>query len=330
MQKPTLRSIAEACGVSVSAVALAFNQPQKLSKLVREKILAEALKQGYYFQKRISARKILLVFDKFRNFYMGEYYHDIVFGLLERLTELNLPLRILNNFEVSYGNIYDYSGIIFVGQTPDTWIEKAKKYNIPFVLCGHPSNDQTITSIVPDFESGFSLILDYIINCGHKNIGLILGQTIQEDPLTQIILKTYKSTLSKAALSYQEKYVSFADYSNMQSVKIAFHKLLSQKPAPSAIQCSNDVFAYLCLKEAQKNKIKIPAELSISGFDGTNLPWFIDNPQYFLTTVWTDTTLLGKESIDKLLSLIEDPKLKRSTYKIPTQLMIRDSIRRKN
>ncbi len=328
MAKATLKSIAKTCGVSISAVALALKEPQKLSKTVRDKIIDEAIKQGYFYNKQTKINKITLIFNKFQNYYMGEYYHNVVFGILQRLQQNRIIIQILDNFDIEYSEIHGSSGFIFVGNIPLVWLEKAERIGLPYILCGHPAKKENILCIIPDFANGYEQVLEYIVSCGHKNIGLITGETSNDDPLKIIIKKTYKNTLLKAGLKYSEKNIIEADYNNMQSLRVAFNKLISLTPKLSAIQLGNDVFAYLALQEAKRNGINIPKDVSIAGFDGTDLPWFLETPQYKLTTVWIDTLALGEKAVDLLIEIIKNPQQPKKNHYLPVKLLIRDTIRR--
>jgi LacI family repressor for deo operon, udp, cdd, tsx, nupC, and nupG len=317
----TLKDIAAACHVSVSAVCTAINHPQKISREVREKILNKARELNYFADHSLKAQKILLVFNNYRNHYYGEYYSDVIFGLTQRLSALGLDFRILSGFDVDYGKIYDYSGLIFVGRTPSAFLEKARKYRMPHVQVGHPNADFLTPAVYQNSADGLAQLIDFIKNCGHKNIAVLTGETDPKDIIWNEFYNVLSATFSKKDLTLYQ-----ADYSMIQSVEIAFAKFLRDKKK-TLILCSSDLLAYYVYRAARKYAVRIPKDVSVTGFDGISFPRFIDEPQPQLTTVWADRAALGAQAVDLLLQLLRGEKVSLSNY-LPMQIRIGDSVRR--
>jgi DNA-binding LacI/PurR family transcriptional regulator len=317
----TLKDIAAACGVSVSAVCTAINHPQKISRKVREKILDKARELNYFAEHALKAQKILLVFDNYKNHYYGEYYSDVIFGLTSRLSALGLDFRILSDFKVDYGEIYDYNGIVFVGRTPDAFLELAKKYKMPHVQVGHLNADFPVPAVSQDTAGGLSQLCEFIKSCGHKEIALFTGETDKKDVIWNEFQRiVFAAFLPKNITLYQ------ADYSMIQSVEIAFAKFLRNKKK-SLILCSSDLLAYYVYRAARKYAVRIPRDVSVTGFDGISFPRFIDEPQPQLTTVWADRMAIGARAIDLLLQLLRREKVA-LLNRLPMQIRIGYSVRR--
>jgi DNA-binding LacI/PurR family transcriptional regulator len=317
----TLKDIAAACHVSVSAVCTAINHPQKISRKVREKILNKAREFNYFTDRALKVRKVLLVFDNYKNHYYGEYYADVIFGLTQRLSELGLDFRILSGFKQDYGEIYDYNGIIFVGRTPDAFLELARKYRMPHVQVGHPSADFPVPVVSQDTAGGLNQLCEFIKSCGHKDVALFTGETDKKDVVWNEFYKTVSATFPLKNITLYQ-----ADYSMIQSVEIAFAKFLRNQKK-TLILCSSDLLAYYVYRAARKYAVRIPKDVSVAGFDGISFPRFIDEPQPQLTTVWADRAALGARAVDLLLQLLRGEKVDLLNY-LPMQIRIGDSVRR--
>jgi DNA-binding LacI/PurR family transcriptional regulator len=318
----TLKDIAKACDVSISAVCTAINHPGKISKDVRERILAKARELNYFSRKAQKVKKILLVFNNYKNHFYGEYYADVIFGITQRLSELELDLRIQDNFEVEYSKIYEFDGLIFVGKTPNDFLQKASTFKIPQIIAGHPNPDFPIPAIYQDSSSGVRQLVEYVQSCGHKHISIISGETNKKD----IIWKEFYDTIT-AEIVPKNISVYQADYSMIQSVEIALNKILTDKKT-TLILCSNDLIAYHVYKYAKKYEIKIPQNISVTGFDGITFPRHLEEPLPILTTVVSDKIDLGKKVVDLLLRLIKEPKNVDILNQIPMQIRIGHSVRR--
>lgn len=324
-----LRDIAEKCGVSVSAVSLALNKPHKISLAQKEKILKVAHELGYFNKKSPAVKKVLLVFDNFHDCYFGEYYNKVIYGILDSLYNEKVSIQILNNFYVEYSDIYENDGIIFVGKVPEAYIEKAKVFKMPFVLCGHPLPLPDCYALRFDIERGVHELMDYVVSCGHKKIGAIFWETKDKnDPIVNALAGGYRSALELNKITYAAKYTATASFSNLQTVETALNKLLKVTPAPTAIFCTSDHFAYIAYRILKKWKIKIPVDISIVGFDGISIPLHLETPSPILTTVATDQVQLGRESVALLKKLIFKQALPKKEMILPVSLRIGDSVKR--
>ena len=55
----------------------------------------------------------------------------------------------------------------------------------------------------------------------------------------------------------------------------------------------------------RRHGLRIPEDISVCGYDGLQIASLL-SPK--LTTVWQDTTTIGRYAAEKLISLIENPK----------------------
>jgi DNA-binding LacI/PurR family transcriptional regulator len=322
----TLKDIAERCGVSISAVSLAMHQPHRISRTQKEKILKVAHELGYFQKKHPTIEKVLVIADNFHDCYFGEYYNKVIYGILESLYSEKIVIQILSSFSVEYSEVYDNNGIIFIGKVPDVFIAKAQEFRLPFVLCGHPRPGYY--SLRFDIERGVHELIDYVVSCGHKKIGMIIPESDKTDVITNTIQAAYQETLKYQKIPYREQLVATANFSNLQTVEIALNKLLKAKPAPTAIFCTSDHFAYIAYRILKKWNIRIPLDVSIVGFDGINVPLHLETPQPILTTVATDQVELGRESVALLKKIILTPNDKPIQQILPIHLRIGDSVQR--
>ncbi len=104
-----------------------------------------------------------------------------------------------------------------------------------------------------------------------------------------------------------------------QAVKCA-RELLSLDNPPTAIFASNDQTAIGVYQVAQELGMKIPGDLSVVGFDN------ISESKYMgLTTVDQFISEMGYVATQMLIKLINGEPLETQTYKMKTQLVIRNS-----
>jgi LacI family transcriptional regulator len=92
--------------------------------------------------------------------------------------------------------------------------------------------------------------------------------------------------------------------------------------APDAIVCANDQMAIGAIQELRAAGIRVPADISVTGFDDVYLGALLTPP---LTTVHQPMRLLGKRACSMLLERIAEPGLPRRVERLPTRLVVRES-----
>jgi LacI family transcriptional regulator len=103
----------------------------------------------------------------------------------------------------------------------------------------------------------------------------------------------------------------------------AFSELHSLKDGPTAVLCSNDMTAIGVMRQAYEQKIRVPEDLSVVGFDDIHLTEFTIPP---LTTVRMSQQELARIAFRALLTEVDEPKLSEPRrYELITSLVLRRS-----
>lgn len=310
----------------MSAVSAAFKRPQHLSREVREKILAAALDMGY-FSAKTEVKNIGLLFNNFHDHFFGEYYNEIIYGIMERLSQLNLRCQIFNKVPEKYADICELHGFLVVGNNTVSIAKPLLDFKMPTVLVECTKKEaETFSRIYFDNYSGVKQLTDYLLYCGHHNIAVLNGETDPEDFFWKNFQKAILDSFAENNVSSTHMKFYQADYSNIQTVELNINKILSTNKNVSCIMCSNDLFAYQTLKILSGYGIKVPEQISLTGFDGINLPFYLNEPEVKLTTVFADRTDISKQAVDLLLQVIPDKKMR--IVKMETKLLIGKSVKR--
>jgi DNA-binding LacI/PurR family transcriptional regulator len=245
----------------------------------------------------------------------------VLFGVLSALKKDNIIFQVIDSFDVKYSEIYKHQGIIFIGETPLSDLQKAQSYEIPFVECGHPLEPDNFYSIRFDVENGIRQLLEYAVSCGHSKIGLVVGSFREQNYIEDIIKRSYQNTLG-----CNEKLIFQVEYNNLFTIQTALNRLLKNKA--TAVLCGDDFLAYLALKVLKKLKIKVPNDISIMGFDGIDIPVYLENPNPYLTTVYANRRNLGEKSVDLLKKLVVNIESISKENILPVTLRVGDSVKR--
>jgi LacI family transcriptional regulator len=191
---------------------------------------------------------------------------------------------------------------------------------IPTVIidpAGVPTYD--IPTIGATNWAGGRSAVEHLIGLGHRRIGMIAGpQTLL---CSRARLDGYRSALEGAGIALDERLVRQGDFSHESGFEQGT-ALLDLAEPPTAVFASGDQMALGVYEAARRHELRVPADLSVVGFD--DLPQARWSPPP-LTTVRQPLPEMGDAATRTLLQLVrgETPGVVR--IELATQLVIRDS-----
>ncbi len=209
------------------------------------------------------------------------------------------------------GSIVD--GIIFV--MPAT---SNLPTNYPVVTID-PSGEGNFPSVLATNCAGAYTAVRYLIELGHRRIGLIGGSPALLSARQR--RQGYAQAHDEAGLPILPELYTEGDYSR-QTALIGAQQLLMLPERPSAIMAANDQSAFAVLEIASRLGIRVPQELSVTGFDNTPESAYTTPP---LTTVDQSIVGMGSRAAELLIQLIEGKTVEDRLYELPTRLIVRAS-----
>ena len=160
---------------------------------------------------------------------------------------------------------------------------------------------------------------DYLVKLGHTNIAFINGDAAHGAAIDRY--NGYKDALNRAGLVIQKNLYQQGDFS-FESGEICAHKLLTQAKRPSAIFACNDYMAAGAMKAALKLQMKVPKELSITGFDDAPV-----SRQLWpaLTTIKQPVKEMSAVCTQLLIDLVLSDSKAEAPVNLECELVIRES-----
>jgi LacI family transcriptional regulator len=230
----------------------------------------------------------------------------------------NVAQRERSNVALLNGSITD--GVIVV--TP---LATQFSTNAPLVIIEPNNENPDCPSIISTHREGALAAMKYLTELGHRRIGFISGRT----DLTGANQRRqgYEDGLAAAGISLNEDWIEIGDYTVETAMGCA-RKLLSLPERPTAIFTSNDLSARGVYLVAREFGLQIPADLSVIGFDNVEEAAYLNPP---LTTIDQFIEKMGTMATEMLVKLVKgeplpvNPAGESNLYKIPTQLVIRES-----
>ena len=328
---PTVSDVARLAKVSTATVSRTINQPDSVRSELRARVLEAVRTLGYI--PNAGARALMLnrsgtigvVIPTLTNTIfaqslagfqqrMGESSYQVIVACSEFNAEFESE-QILNLVKRGV------EAIALTGTSQEPWILRLlKQRELPYihVVCRHaPLNGYTIGF---ENDKAMNLVVDHLLELGHKYIGVLIGVTKDNDRAAGR-LRGVKEALQKEGLHLPHNRIVESSY-HMASARQGLRALLKEAPETTAVICGNDLIAQGAILEAQHSGLVIPRDLSIIGFDDFEMS---AHTLPGLTTIRTEAQSMWSKAADHLIGqLNKDKSLARH---VPTEvsLIVRDS-----
>jgi len=173
-------------------------------------------------------------------------------------------------------------------------------YGFPVVVVNHQGSESFNYSIYHNDVDGSSQITQHLISLGHKRIAY-LGNS-QSGKTTQDRLQGFLDAMEKADLEVPESYIHHVAGGEPSLGAESVEYFARLTPGPTAIVCFNDMLAIGVLKGCQLAGLRVPEDLSVTGFDNITFSAFT-SPS--LTTIDQPKFSIGQEAAQLLLDLLQ-------------------------
>lgn len=209
-------------------------------------------------------------------------------------------------------------GIIFQGDVDNSVISFFNK-NIPSIIMDNCPTEEKFDCVLGDNIAGAYENVSYLINSGHRRVAIIHG------PLTVASfrerLEGYKKAFADNNIEYSQELTAEAD-GLIEKGYDAMAELLKHPNHPTAVFASNDIMAIGAMKKIKEAGLRIPEDISVTGFDDIDLASHTEPP---LTTVRFDQAQLAERTIKLLIDKMSNKPTETRINRIPVELIIRNS-----
>ncbi|WP_319517843.1 LacI family DNA-binding transcriptional regulator [uncultured Martelella sp.] len=327
-KKPTLADVARLSGVAPVTVSRVLNTPDQVKEKTRLRVM-EAVNSLQY-QINVAARVLAgskwgavgvvvpsldhpMIARQVRVFEAEMQVRDISLLISASNYDAETEAKALRKL-VSRG----VDGILI------THLEEAEfalpflaQNDVPTVSIGSRSQILTPNWIAYDDFGGMESIVDHLHTLGHGRIGLIGDRRAVRNGQGRIDAIVKRAAERGLDLSSERIHRCGADETEAFD---AFRTLLATNPRPSAIICGNDNLALACMAEARRLGVRIPEDVSLTGFDDLQVS---SHPLISLTTVRPPWQELGSVAAEAMLAGIAGGEPQQRL--MPTEIVCRES-----
>jgi LacI family transcriptional regulator len=194
-------------------------------------------------------------------------------------------------------------------------------YGAPIVAIDPHTGQSELPTIDSDNLRGGRLATAHLLGLGHRRIAMLSGRPDLES--SHLREQGYRQAMAAAGVPVSEDLVLVGGYDAQASAECTRTLLTSADP-PTAIFAANDVSAIAAIQAAVGLGLRVPADLSVVGFDNIPESALCAPP---LTTVNQPIRQMGERSIQLLLRLMRGDHVEDTHITLQTDLVVRQSAR---
>ncbi|WP_431801122.1 LacI family DNA-binding transcriptional regulator [Halobacillus andaensis] len=331
---PTIKDVANYANVSIATVSRILNSTTAgYSEKTRELVMEAVEQLGYKPNavarglKNTRTQTIGVLFPDISGMVSAELLHGI-----EKVTH-NLGHSVIVCNTASQGKkTLDYlkllsekrvEGILFASEEiKDEYYEAIKGMNIPAILVSTKSPKHPLPYVKVDDRDAAYTATSYLIEKGHKNIGMISG--IKQDPIAgSPRIEGFQTAMRDQLGNDSPVIVSAQGFSYEHGVEM-FRKLMKAAPHTTAIFAASDEMAIGAMASAYRMNIKVPDDISVVGYDNLKISEMAIPP---LTTLSQPLRKMGEKATELLFEALNDKTSTQSSIIMPHQIIERESVK---
>ncbi len=306
-RRPTLRDVARRAGVSTSTASLVFSGKGPVATATQQRVrtaasdlsyagpdpLASSLRQG-----RVGTVAVV-VEGPLRYAFHDPFALAVLDGLAEELDaagrSMLLVAQPVEDPERALAQLatqaVDAAVFPLCGERDNPVVDHLLARGIPLVGAGAPVHPRVV-HVLTDEAAAMALVTRHVLDLGHTRVAH-LSMALRPGSPTSVVTEH-----EVAGASYPDaagrlagfRSVAGADAPVVQAHDLtveageAAARLLLDVPAdrrPTAIVAQADLLAAGAVRAAESLGLRVPTDLSVTGFDGVELPWL----DHVLTTV---------------------------------------------
>jgi LacI family transcriptional regulator len=327
-----IREIAKRARVSTATVSRTVNGIPTVNPTLAKRVWKVVHELGYYPNTQARA----LVSGRSRIF--GLIVSEIVNPFFPEIVQVFETIAVQNNYEILLtSTVHDpkrmemsvrrmierrVDGVaVMTFGMEDLLLEDLKVRNVPLVFVDVGPARPRVSNIRIDYLHGIRQAVQHLAALRHERIAFITGPHELKSAMAR--QSAFLQSMQEIGMTVHSELMVEGDHSLEGGMK-AMAKLSRGTIRPTAVLCSNDMTAIGVMRQSYEEKISIPQDLSVVGFDDIRLAQFIIPP---LTTIRMSQEELARLAFKALLSDVDRaiPAPHGSEYPLQTSLVLRES-----
>lgn len=324
----SVQKIARMAGVSVATVSRVLNNSDSVKPANRQKVLA-AIEESNY-QPNLLARQlrtarssmILVLVSDISNPFCAE----VVKGIEAQAEKNGYRILLCNSgadIARSRSSLQLLSGKMVDGIITMDAFSKLPELSqmigaAPWVQCAEHDDNGQVSCVGIDDDLAAQSVVRYLAEQGRQRIALINHDLSYR--YARLRQQGYHAQLDKQQLTWRA--IAYASALSFSAGKAAMNQLLAGEQQPDAVFAVSDTLAAGAMAAIQQAGLRIPQEIAVVGFDGSELASMVSPP---LTTLAQPSGEIGRRACELVLQKIARPDAPPQCVIMQGELVVRAS-----
>jgi DNA-binding LacI/PurR family transcriptional regulator len=324
----TIRDVAKAAGVSTATVSNVLNKTGKVGRHTHRLVLSAVKRLGYFpdLHARHLASRDRRTFGIIVSDIENPFFPEVIKSFETRARQLGYDAILSDtNYDprrtqkaAEHLMQHKVRGVaVMTSEISRRLIQEFASRKIAVTFLDSVPLRGCVSNLCIDYDSGIRQIIEHLHKCGHRRIAFVAGRPKLKS--NEARLHAYEKCMR--ALGLEPGPILPGDLRFEGGLEAGL-KVAQLSARPTAVVAVNDLTAVGVIKGLLKAGLRVPQDVSVTGFDKTRLAEY-SNPS--ITTVDIHRDTLGILAADALheLSHAADPKGKE--YQISAELIVGDS-----
>jgi alanine racemase len=335
-RRVTIADVAEAAGVSKTAVSFAFNNPGRLNVATASRIIEIADTLGYrpdpvarMLTQRRTATIGLLTPQALSSIFSNPFFGMFSAGVAAVAEESGFGLHFISPLHGSLSRAIGRAtvdGVVAIGLAANhPEIAEIRRAGVPMTTVDSDRFEQ-VPSVEVDDEGGARAAAEHLAELGHRDVLVVAIERAEHAPrgaddVVSRRLRGYRAAFTAIGVEIADDDVVVSPATFTGGVD-AVERAWAAGRRPTAILAMSDAIAIGVIRGLRDHGLRVPADVSVVGFDDIELTEMTDPP---LTTVHQPIRGKGEEAARLLLSVIAGRGHEAGHRLLPTRLIVRAS-----
>lgn len=333
---PTLKDVARAANVSTATVSRCLNSPERVVGATRERVLAAVEALGYspnFGAQALAAKRtntIGAVIPTMENAIFARvlqaFQEDIARNKSTLLVASSSYRQDIEEEQIRSLVARGADALLLIGECRNPEIyDFLRNRNIPYVVAWSYRSDGEHSFVGFDNYAAAKAMTEKVLALGHRRIAMIAGITLHNDRARDRV-RAVRETAKAHGVTLSDADVVEAAY-RFDDAAEAFARLMQHDPRPTAVICGNDVLAIGALTCAKAMGLRVPEDVSITGFDDVEIS-SVTEPG--ITTVRVPQRQIGQVAAEILIRQLQSKTATRTfeqeSRELETRIVERGSL----
>ncbi len=327
----SLKDVARRARVSHSTVSRALHFPGRVNEETARKVRQIARDMGYRpnsIGRSLATRRTATI-GVVVTTVADPFVSEVIAGVEEVAHDRGYAVFLANSNadperEISVVRLFQERRVdgvlVMASRVGALYMPLLEELSVPIVLIDNQHPSEFAHSISIDDRGGARLAVRHLIALGHRRIAYVGDRSGLQADIDR--MAGYADELAAAGIGESPELAVRGD-GKAEGGRIAMQSLLALREPPTAVFCYNDMTAIGALRALHDAGFRLPAEMSVAGFDDLPIASYVEPP---LTTVRQPKADMGRRAAEMLLELLAGRgPASAESIRVPGELVVRAS-----